>query len=304
MGQFTDPGLPEDALADLGFPYLGPRLGLFYLLPSGPFHAGRAWRWTSQLTGESRLLKARPECTRSREHSLLAWQLATDPLWQTCSWLPTLIHAEKPWLVFRGMIYQAWTWINGTIPDPLNFRLNLGLERLARFSEIARWALGERQGPVPCVNSREQALQLWLETGAAFSGCLEERCVRVLAERVAAAKVALGKMPRTGKLLPCHGDPWAGNWLQTNSDSESLEYGLIDWSTVRWDHPASDRARLIGSTGKPDSDRRMTDCDMDHLLAWTGHVAALCNWMVKRKDGPWGPEARNRVEWLLCRLGE
>ena len=304
MDRSADPCLPVSCLIELGFIPSTLGQGVFSLLPAGPFHSGYTWRWTCPTTGESRLLKARPDCDRNREHALLAWQLAIHPLWRSRTWLPAIIHLEKPWVNWRGMIFQAWSWLCGTVPDALGFCLEHGMERLECLSGIGKEILGERDGLLPCVTSREKAMLQWLEMPRDFTDSLDTRCAKVLGDWVKPALDRLERLPRYGKLLPCHGDPWAGNWVRIQNESKRLEYGLIDWSTVRWDNPASDRARLIGSTGSPDLWMKLDDGDVDRLLAWTGHLAALCNWMVKRKGGPWAEGPRERVEWLLFRMGE
>lgn len=303
MSQPADPESPVAYLADLGISTVDFGRDNLSLLPTGPFHVGRAWRWTSLTTGDSFLVKERPDGSQNREHAMLAWRLATHPYWKSCAWLPALAHPEKPWITGRGVIFQAWTWMRGDVPEPLTFKLPFGLDRLEQFSDLTRRILGEREGAYPCVDSRRNALLKWLENAPTCAGALENRCHKALAECAGSAMALLGSIRLSGKLRACHGDPWIGNWIQMNTDSGTPEYSIIDWSTVRWDHPASDRARLIGSAGEPETATPGDGWESDRTLAWTGHVAALCNWMAKRKGGPWGPEARNRVEWLLFRLG-
>lgn len=299
MGQVP----PEPCWRELGLLFLKDRSPRIVPLSTGPFHAGRAWRVSSGKSGVSILVKEQADSDRARGHARLAWQLASSPAWARHAWLPSMICAGSPFVTLRDRIYQAWSWMEGSPVPETGFDLELGLGQLEIFSEVSLRACGKREGPLPCVVAREQALGGWLGASFECSGELEQRVGQFLDEWVPRALAQVRRLPRQGELLVCHGDPWSGNWLKLTGPNVQAEYGLLDWSTVRWDHRASDRARLIGSTG-PNIQPGPADADLAETLAWTGLLGGLCNWMEKRKQGVWTDAGRGRVLWILKRFGE
>lgn len=294
---------PEPSWWELGHLFLNDSSPLVVPLTTGPFHAGRAWRVCSGKSGDSILIKERADSDRAREHARLAWQLASNPEWARHPWLPTMIRTGSPFFTVQDRIYQAWSWMEGEPVREDALDLGLGLRQLGLLSEISVRAFGTREGPLPCVVTREQAIGGWLGAPMDFSEGLEQRVSRFLKEWAPRALAQVRRLPRRGELQVCHGDPWSGNWLRLTGPIGRTAYGLIDWSTARWDHTASDRARLIGSTGQVVR-TGAADGDIPQTLAWTGLLAGLCNWMEKRKQGLWTDAGRGRVLWILRRLGE
>lgn len=278
---------------------------------SGAFHAGQAWKLRLDAPQQYLLIKSRPKTELARNQSVLAFSLLDSSMFRDIPWAQKPVRQFGPSQEVEGSLYQAWHWMPGKSPDELQFPIVSALERLRRVHHISRILFGERKAAIPGVLARlgclekpikgdfprdpvvlkaKEIVEQWSSRGIDYLrsvSCLEALCV-------------------------CHGDCWIGNWLVAGEvgddpSRDSKDHpALVDWSNVRWDHPAVDRARLIGSVGdliKPETNGDNAD-SLERLLAWTGHVAALRNWLIRFEKIPWQPAERDRVQWLLSRLGE
>ena len=296
------PGLPDSTWQHLGQFFFGGKPFVASLLPTGPFHLGRVWQVDCGSGKADFVIKERPDSPFAREHARLGWDLSQHFAWEMRNGFPVLANRRCPFLIFDSQLYQAWKWLRGESFDGDEFPLERALEFLVGFQEISTSACGIKEGDLPCVAARRRALEseCWQVCGDCFA---EDVVDQMRVWRPLALKLLSGLSGR-GNLMVCHGDPWVGNWLDMGPTSPS-GVGMIDWSTVRWDHGESDFARLIGSVGPLVSQEHLKAGagSIREVLAWTGHVAALANWLKKRPVDGWNPIQAKRVKWVLGRLG-
>ena len=292
--------LPPLALLD----YPWGDIGIFQVnqLPSGSQMADRCWKLTGPGGAPCFVLKERFDSPVARSQATLAHRVTSEGHLGGALWLPHPAPFCTPYQICEGFLYQGWTWLAGESFSGDCFPQDSAHTLLQQFHGALETQIGLQNGALPCVFSRIEVLRGPIN----FSTCLaanslEAKALKVVEALTPKALKYLGKLPSHGNMVVCHGDPWAGNWIELGSYPGTL--GLIDLTHCRFDHPASDHARLLGST-LSFRDNQESDDSMVAILAWTGHVAALKRWCLRLlTQKQWLPTEVCRVQWLLLQMG-
>jgi Ser/Thr protein kinase RdoA (MazF antagonist) len=203
---------------------------------------------------------------------------STGHLWELCTWLPG-----------RADFHER--------PTPA--RLRGACVALARLHHA--WAAREpAEGPCPAVTRRLAQADRWLALTASgwrpqpdeadpVRPCAE-RAWRLLARLAGHLHPMLRVwVPRRYPLHPCLCDVWYDHVL-FESDVVS---GIIDYGSVKLDHPAADLARLLGSLVGDDTagwdagldayaavrPLSADECSLARALDRTGVILAAANWL-------------------------
>jgi Ser/Thr protein kinase RdoA (MazF antagonist) len=226
-------------------------------------------------------------------------------LWEVQQWMPGKAdYHEQPTAerlraacIGLARLHAAWEQIDanqtGTCP---------GLAR--RMAAAKQWRELAATGWRP-VAASDDLLRPAVETAMRLLPHLVERCAREL---------AAASEPRP--LQPCLCDAWHDHYL---FEGDRLS-GLIDYAAARFDHPAVDVARTLGSLVEDDesgwttglaayrSVRPLTprDAGLARLLDRTGAVLATARWLVRLYHDGDEPADRavlaRRVQRLVTRL--
>lgn len=203
-----------------------------------------------------------------------------------------------------GRFWDLTTWMPGAADfhrEATPVRLTAALQALGQVH--AAWqTIRQAPGPCPSIERRLQALADWnrlLASGwrlapptissDAWRTLLSEAnlLVRTHAPRLGAMLTAWHGKPV--RLQPCIGDVWHDHILFQGATVS----GLIDFGGARFDHPAADLGRLIGSLVADDDEAWTTalaayrsinplsweEESLARLLDRTGVIVGLMNWL-------------------------
>ncbi|MFT3879367.1 MAG: phosphotransferase [Gemmatales bacterium] len=225
-------------------------------------------------------------------------------------------------LIHQGFQWDACSWQPGQ-PDhqPDDSRLEAAMTSLSRLHALWRTAHDRRHGVCTAVTLQYRRLSQWtsdewdlLKKKCPSTGILREAVCLLKKHREHALARLAPWLTRHVLLQPCLGDVWADHVLYVDDDCT----GLIDYGGVRYDHPAQDLARLIGSYTQGHATRRQFALsrystlseEMEQLsivLDETGVLIGLSNWLrwlvlEERLFPDLAARAMNRLEQLISRL--
>lgn len=282
--------------------------------------------------------------TAAGDFCLRAWP-AGDPSPERLAWLhrlqrsarqaglafvPELLltHDGDSFLAHQGRLWELAMWLPGRADledDPDPSRVEAVFRALAQLHHV--WERQEATtGPCPAVERRLRALGEWQQRMA--SGWRPPqtpldpltpwvtRAWRLLPERMARVGGELALWTnRTLRLRPCLCDVWPGNVLL---DGRRVT-GLVDYGSVKVDHPAVDLARLLG--GLPNREavwgravaayaavRPLTadEDELARLLDRSGVVGAILTWLrwlyLEHRRLPQSSLVLSRLSFLIERL--
>lgn len=290
---------PDDSFTHLAEKLLRDRMGLSVCEPLEQLPRfdsltdARLWR-----VGSKYLLKCVPATHHNVETALLARNLLVAC--QGLDGIPRLIHADAP-LLESGHVWMLLPWFSGKPWNPWHIPESgihdAACSLLKRMHDRSESVLGYRIGELPCVASRWDWLKrlknlVPLPVEINRMGDLERRLARRLLARQSDFERTMRKMPVNGTMIVIHGDPRPANWII----NDGVLSGLIDFGSCRWDHPASDHARLV--SGLP---RALSGEEMTVFLARTNRWGAMTRWlaMVVESQARWSLSEQQRVEELL-----
>lgn len=220
-----------------------------------------------------------------------------------------------------GYHWTASTWQAGTADvQPSQVRLQHAIEALAKLHAVWKHALPRQKAPCPTVQRAYQLLAAWSDDDLGRLRILTSQ--NTLYSRAYETFRQL-RQPTQAKLEPwihrkvmqqwCVGDLWSDHVLFTGDEVS----GIVDYGSVRLDHPALDLARLIGSYTqghavlrsqaltyyRPASDELEA---LTVLLDEVGSVASLSNWLcwlcIETRQFADMDRVKERLTQLLHRL--
>ena len=190
-----------------------------------------------------------------------------------CEVVPVPFRArdQKRHVTHQGHLWELAPWMPGEAVDREAIdpdQLRAGLAALATFHlamEQFTWAPGQPdRAPPPGVCSRLETLRGWTDrrldqlhravatTSGRFADALRERGEAIIAlygESAAEVEHLLEVASRTEvELIPCIRDIHAEHVLF----QEKRVSGIVDFGSLRYDHPATDIARLLGDWAADD----------------------------------------------------
>jgi homoserine kinase type II len=210
----------------------------------------------------------------------------------------------RSWVEHAGRLWEVTAWMPGEADfhrQPSRERLRAACVALARLH--ACWAeASPAAGPCPAVRRRLLTVRTWQDLLVRgwrpdfTEGCVDpvqpwaERAwglVQRHLESVPAQLAPFADVP--APLHPCLCDVWHDHVL---FEGEAVG-GVVDYGSVKVDHPAVDLARLLGSlVGVNDKWRAVGyrgyeevrplsewDRNLIGVLDWTGTVLAAANWL-------------------------
>lgn len=224
-------------------------------------------------------------------------------------------------LTHDGLFWDASSWQPGqSDPAPSECCLKSAMVALSRLHALWRTQNERRFEVCPAVILQHSRLSGWraeelelLRMKAPPTGLFREALILFEQHRTNALQSLAPWLNRRFSLQPCLGDVWADHVLF----EEGQITGLIDFGGVRYDHPAQDLARLIGSYTQGNAVRRqlalsycspMTD-EMELLaiqLDDVGVIVGLSNWLrwllLEQRTFVDHSRAINRLQQLVNRL--
>jgi Ser/Thr protein kinase RdoA (MazF antagonist) len=275
---------------------------------------------------------------------LRAWPVPFEPIWLTrihylmrhareagLDFVPRALGTREgqTWVQHAARLWDLTTWMPGAADfhrQPSREKLRSVCVALARLHEC--WAkVASLPGPVLAIRWRRQLVQDWqnLIAGgwrpAFVEGCVDP--VQPWAERAWALVLPLiDRMPaqlapwdgEVVTLHPCLCDVWHDHVL-FRGDAVS---GIVDYGSVKTDHPAVDLARLLGSLVGDDAEwwaeglksygevRPLSEWEqaLARVLDQTGTILAAANWLrwLYREDRQY--EDRQAVARRLAAIVE
>lgn len=235
---------------------------------------------------------------------------------QSCRFVPKLMSTltGATALIHENRFVELADWM----PGRADFHLHPSAERLrAAVAALARlhhvWSAHRTVGPCPAAVRRYQRLAQWtstreqlLQTGLDRWPSDEQANVAFRAARLLSANRAnaLARLQpwcrRPLPLQPCLADIWHDHVLFIGDQVT----GIVDFGATRWDYPAVDLARLLGSllgfdtvawaealdsyNGPLRTAEPHAYFELPRLLHWTGQLAALVTWLQQLVLAP-GP---------------
>lgn len=220
-----------------------------------------------------------------------------------------------------GVLWDASSWQPGQ-PDcqPGENRIRSAMVLLSRLHALWRSQNERRFEVCPAVVLQHRRLSDWtadefelLKRKIPSVGKLRESVNLFEQYRTHAVQRLAPWLNRRFSLQPCLGDVWADHVLFEGDQVT----GLIDFGGVRYDHPAQDLARLVGSYTQGDAIRRQLafSCyapitpemeQLSILLDDTGTIVGLGNWLrwliLEERNFADQPRAITRLQQLISRL--
>lgn len=219
----------------------------------------------------------------------------------------------------RDCLWEATSWQPGT-PDanPNDERFRSAIQTLAQLHAVWRTTATGRVGPCPAVQLQTQRLAAWTQdefellnrrTGEPI---LDHAISLFIQHHHTALERLRPWLARQFPLHPCLADVWSDHVLFTSNEVT----GMIDFGAMRFDHPAQDLARLIGSYTQGHTERRAWAMasyvpysdELERLailLDDTGAVVGLGNWLrwllIEQRPVD-SMKALSRVRWLVDRF--
>lgn len=283
-------GVPDAVQASFG--WLHPNT-VVERMPAG-FSGATVWKVTCR--DQSYALKRWPvghpvHLDLSSIHQLII-QLRLDSL----SAIPEVCQTTKNESVLSvaGTLWDACSWQRGQ-PDsqPDNSRLKSAMELLARVHVLWRTGNERRSAICPAVLLQHRRLYDWttmeieqVKQQATHVHLFCEAVNLFKKHRSQALQRLASWLHRKVPLQPCLGDVWCEHILFEGNQVT----GLIDFGGVRYDHPAQDLARLIGSYTQGDAVRRLAALSyyspltpeleqLTVLLDEAGAIVGVGNWL-------------------------
>lgn len=275
---------------------------------SAGFSGATVWRGIDREGVPWFALKAYPPVTISavRLNAIHLWQQEAGeerhglpfipPLLRTATGGTFLTHADRRWEITKWMPGRA-----DYHEQPSPERLAAACRSLARLHRV--WRPSKPiVGLVPGITRRLRTFKDHMHLAADLDHLPEthpqlneafKRGREQLRRLIPAAESSLSAwVSRTLHLQPCHCDLWHDHVLFTHSQVT----GLIDFGSTKVDHVSVDLARLLGSlvpdddsafrTGltayRSESNDDEATFDLVLLLARTGVLAAVANWLLRR----------------------
>jgi Ser/Thr protein kinase RdoA (MazF antagonist) len=220
-----------------------------------------------------------------------------------------------------GVLWDACSWQPGQSDlEPSENRMKSAMVLLSRLHALWRSQNERRFGVCPGVMLQYRRLSEWtvdelelLKRKAALTGLFRVALTLFEQYRSHAIQSLTPWLNRRFTLQPCLGDVWADHVL---FDGDQVT-GLIDFGGARYDHPAQDLARLIGSYTQGNAIQRQlalsyytprTD-EMEQLsilLDDNGSIVSLGNWLrwliLERRHLPDHSRAISRLHQIVNRL--
>lgn len=272
--------------------------------------------------GQRYALKAYP--TDFPPDRLLTIHRLMRQAWMTLPFVPVVEPTRdfSTIVVRHGRVWDLTSWMPG-IADfdqhPSEQRLRSVMVALARLHLVWRPSSSEI-APCPAVLRR---LELFRYHGDLVSRPIADSAWQTITQRsrilldreLPRALVALQAWEHRPVLVqPCLCDPWHDHLLFQGDDLT----GVIDYGSVKIDHPAVDLARVLGDLvpGNPIAQQMALDeyrkvnggVSVDPLvgiLTWTGGLGGIVNWFRRYHrgeiPGAMMPRVRLRIERLLDR---
>lgn len=226
---------------------------------------------------------------------------------QACGFVPKLLAtlSGTTSLLHENRFIELADWMPGRADFQTNqtpARLRAAVQALARLHQV--WSHHRTMGPCPAAVRRHQQLAQWTPAREAPLQAFLDRWpnsrqanIAFRAARLLSANrnIALAQLQpwchRPLPLQPCLTDIWHDHILFIGDQVT----GIVDFGAMRWDHPAVDLARLLGSLVGFDNaawamaldtyDRSLQTAEpgayleLPQLLHWTGQLAALATWL-------------------------
>ncbi len=202
--------------------------------------------------------------------------------------------AKETCLSFDNSFWDACSWQHGQPdPQPNESRLRSAMKLLTSLHAIWRTSNERRTASCPAIQLQHRRLLEWttielewLKQQVAHHPLFRQAAVLFELHRPGALRRLAPWLNHQVALQPCLGDVWADHVLFEGDQVT----GLIDFGSVRFDHPTQDLARLIGSYTQGDAVRRqlalsyyapMTN-EWEQLLMVlddSGTIVGLGNWL-------------------------
>jgi Ser/Thr protein kinase RdoA (MazF antagonist) len=233
---------------------------------------------------------------------------------QACEFVPKLIPslAGTTALLHESRFLEVAVWMPGRADfqqHPTQARLLAAVQALARLHQV--WSEHQTAGPCPAALRRHQRLAQWTPARERLLlACLDrwpssdQANIAIRAARLLSAnrEDALGRLQQWCRLplplQPCLADVWHDHVLFMGDQVT----GIVDFGATRWDHPAVDLARLLGSLVGFDNacwaaalneyvwPLRTAEAraylELPRLLHWTGLMASLVTWLQRLVFAP------------------
>lgn len=283
-------GVPEAVLAAFG--WLPPRTQVMPVQPG--FSGASVWKVTTQ--ERSFALKRWPirqpvHCDLQTIHQLMQQArhsgLLVVPEVQRTIEGDSLVNHD-------GVLWDALSWQPGqSDSQPTESRLKSAMVLISRLHALWRSQNERRFEVCPAIMLQHRRLSEWtadelelLNRRTPTMGLFREALIHFEQHRTHALQRLASWLTRRFSLQPCLGDVWADHVLFEGNEVT----GLIDFGGVRYDHPAQDLARLIGSYTQGHATRRQQalSCyapispeveQLSILLDDSGTIVSLGNWL-------------------------
>ena len=264
---------------------------------AGGFSGSRIWRGDAA-DGKSWAIKAHP-------HGMDAVHLSLVHQWMRTasgqlSFVPEIVPARDGRTVVEsdGRCWECVSWMPGLADfhsRPTDVKLQAAVQAIAQIHQV--WFL-VREGPCPAIQRRYAVLTKWSELvqrgwrpqlhatdPIAASAQLAWETLPSLVPRMLA--ILEPWLNRLVPIQPCIGDVWHDHIL-FQGDAVS---GVIDYAAAKYDHVATDLARLLGSMIPDDSARievairaytairPLPNPELVAILDRSGVVASVANWL-------------------------
>lgn len=194
----------------------------------------------------------------------------------------------------QSHLWDATTWQPGVpVTVPNDDQLQAAMHTLARLHAVWRIQQQQRTGICTAVSLQYQRLVSWTDDelaqvhASAKSTPLYQQALSLFTQhRQSAMERLKPRLTVRVPLQPCLADVWADHVLFT----DIIVTGLIDFGAMRFDHPAQDLARLIGSYTCGNATRRQFALSayasktqelesLTILLEECGVIVGLGNWL-------------------------
>ncbi len=201
-----------------------------------------------------------------------------------------------------GRVWGCLDWMPGGPVEPTAATTTAACQALAAMHRV--WVRQSSQtGPPPCI-ARRRSVYADVAPLLDFPPRHLYEAATALQRAIPAATAALAPFDVPGPVQPCLCDPRPEHFLFTGDQLT----GVIDFAAMKPDHPAVDLARLLGETGFLDAGvaayraaggSRAVTPGLVRVLADTGRVGAVANWLLRLADRPPTAAEADRLERLL-----
>jgi homoserine kinase type II len=300
----------------------------------GGFSGARLWRWTTARMAF--VLRAWPrDVDVTRLAFVHRWMRQAREA--GLAFVPVLIPTctSATWMAHGGRLWEVLEWLPGRADfsqRPSRARLTAACEALARLHQSWSELRRVEHAPYPAVRRRMEQYSewdRWLLTGgrpalddeaADPASTILQRAWRILPRWISHVTATLAhwyelRSPHE-PVQPCLCDPWHDHLL---FEDDRLT-GIVDYGSVKVDHPAVDLARMLGSLMADDDEgwrlgleayRRVRpfgghEEKLARMLDRTGTIIGVANWVRWLSDGTREladrRSAAKRLDMLVARL--